>query len=342
MVARRLALTRGTWSLPSFLRSRCRRGFVVHVDGAPVPPRRRPKSERQYEHRRCLRAPGGPAPHGQARQTAPPACVLSTARPAAPGRALHVAVGIDRSLTYERYARYATAPQSRGTGHQWNVTFFPPWPGVFFHDGGRAHGRQRAWMAEGFWDWTDIARLVVTPGPTACRPTDGQRRGIAFHLLLAPGAFGKFWPATLLSRPPGATPTAASVLFPPGRPFPPHNRQGCAPATNRFANGDGTHRLPPGRPPNLERPSLPRHERGDVCGRERGRGRIGHLISDELAARVGCAGEGLRLNEDRKLPRVQPTRPDCVVRPRPEQGVGALVDRVGVVGGRPLRHPGPA
>ena len=184
-------------------------------------------------------------------------------------------------------------------------------PGVFFHDGGRAHGRQRAWMAEGFWDWTDIARLVVTPGPTACRPTDGQRRGIAFHLLLAPGAFGKFWPATLLSRPPGATPTAASVLFPPGRPFPPHNRQGCAPATNRFANGDGTHRLPPGRPPNLERPSLPRHERGDVCGRERGRGRIGHLISDELAARVGCAGEVLRLNEDRRLPRVQPTRPDC-------------------------------
>ena len=28
------------------------------------------------------------------------------------------------------------------------------------------------------------------------------------------------------------------------------------------------------------------------------------------------------------------------MRPRPEQGVGALVDRVGVVGGRPLRHPG--
>ncbi len=26
---------------------------------------------------------------------------------------------------------------------------------------------------------------------------------------------------------------------PPGRPFPPHNRQGCAPATNRLANGTG-------------------------------------------------------------------------------------------------------
>ncbi len=39
--------------------------------------------------------------------------------------------------------------------------------------------------------------------------------------------------------PPGATPTAASVLSPPGRPFPPHNRQGCAPATNRLANGTG-------------------------------------------------------------------------------------------------------
>ncbi len=103
---------------------------------------------------------------------------------------------------------------------------------------------------------------------------------------------------------------------------------------------DGTERLPPDRHPNLERPSLPRNERGYVCGRERGGGRIGHLISDEVAARVGCAGEVLRLNEDRKLPRVQPTRPDCVVRPRPEQGVGALVDRVGVVGGRPLRHPG--
>lgn len=98
-------------------------------------------------------------------------------------------------------------------------------------------------------------------------------------MLLAPGAFEKFWPATLLSRPtvaggsfggrqtgrswagalvqvlcsearsprpehgalspPGATPTAASVLPPPGRPFPPHNRQGCAPATNRPANGTG-------------------------------------------------------------------------------------------------------
>ncbi len=70
-----------------------------------------------------------PPPHGQTRQTAPPACVLSTARPAAPGRALHVAVGIDRRSIYGQYARYATAPQSRGTGHQWNVTFFPPWPG---------------------------------------------------------------------------------------------------------------------------------------------------------------------------------------------------------------------
>lgn len=104
-------------------------------------------------------------------RTTPPDCVLSTARPAALGGALHVAVKDNGKPTYGQYARYATAPQSRGTGHQWNVTFLPSWPGAFFHDGGGAHGRQRAWMAEGFLDWTDIARLLATPGPTACRPT---------------------------------------------------------------------------------------------------------------------------------------------------------------------------
>ena len=105
-------------------------------------------------------------------------------------------------------------------------------------------------MAEGFWDWTDIARLVVTPGPTACRPTDGQRRGIAFHLLLAPGAFGKFWPATLLSRPPGATSTAASVLFPPG---PVHSRRTTVrvalPRQTVLPTGTGRTVYPPAVPP---------------------------------------------------------------------------------------------
>ncbi|MCS3954265.1 hypothetical protein GGP81_000774 [Salinibacter ruber] len=104
-------------------------------------------------------------------RTTPPGYVLSTARPAVFGGALHVAVEDNGKPIYGQYARYATAPQSRGTGHQWNVTFLPSWPGAFFHDGGGAHGRQRAWMAEGFWDWADVARLLATPGPTACRPT---------------------------------------------------------------------------------------------------------------------------------------------------------------------------
>ncbi len=115
--------------------------------------------------------PADRCPTARRVRTTPPDCVLSTARPAAPGGALHVAVEDDGKPIYGQYARYATAPQSRGTGHQWNVTFLPSWPGAFFHDGGGAHGRQRAWMAEGFWDWADVARLLATPGPTACRPT---------------------------------------------------------------------------------------------------------------------------------------------------------------------------
>lgn len=168
-------------------------------------------------------------------------------------------------------------------------------------------------------------------------PPDGPLRGALVRVLCSeirsPG------PETAPSPRPGRLPQRHQSY--PSRPsIPAAQPSGLRSRDEPSRQWDGTERLPPDRHPNLERPSLPRNERGYVCGRERGGGRIGDLISDEVAARVGCAGEVLRLNEDRKLPLVQPTRPDCVVRPRPKQGVGALVDRVGVVGGRPLRHPG--
>jgi hypothetical protein len=80
-------------------------------------------------------------------------------------------------------------------------------------------------------------------------------------------------------------------------------------------------------------------ERRHVAPRERLRRRIRHLIAHEVAAGAGDICQILRLGEDREPPGLEPAARHRVVGARPEQGVGGLVDRVGVVGGHPLWHP---